>query len=122
MQSLPSKTFIADVQPLLALPGAAPFAINREVFCYIDHLGHLYSGKVGERQVGARFQDYLKEVMCKIDPNYGQRATVIYQMYRNGPVHEFAPKVLKNNKGQLLEWFCYTGGRNNHNSEVPEKK
>ena len=97
------QTILADVRPLLDLPGEAPFAINREVFCYVDHLGHLYSGKVGERHVGARFQDYLKHVMCKIDPNYDQCATVIYQMYRNGPVHEFALKVLENKKGQLLE-------------------
>jgi len=32
-------------------------------------------------------------------------------MYRNGPVHEFEPKVLENNKGQLLQWFMYSGPR-----------
>jgi hypothetical protein len=116
------RTILADMQPLLALPGAAPFAINREVFCYTDHLGHLCSGKVGERQVGVRFQDYLKEMMCKIDPNYSHRASVIYQMYRNGPVHEFEPNVLENKKGQLLKWLCYKGARRDYNFEVPQLK
>jgi hypothetical protein len=115
------QTILADVRPLLALPGAAPFAISREVFCYIDHLGHLYSGK-GPRKSGERFQDYLKQVMCKIDPNYSHRAGIIYQIYRNGPVHEFAPKVLENKKGQRLVWLCYTGARSDYNFEVPEIK
>jgi hypothetical protein len=60
--------------------------------------------------------------MCKIDPNYSQCASLIYQMYRNGPVHEFAPKVLENKKGQPLKWLCYAGGRCDYNFEVPEIK
>jgi hypothetical protein len=35
------QTILADVQPLLDLPEEAPFAEYREVFCYVDHLGHL---------------------------------------------------------------------------------
>jgi hypothetical protein len=35
------QTILADVQPLLDLPEEAPFAVNREMFCYVDHLGHL---------------------------------------------------------------------------------
>jgi hypothetical protein len=101
-------TVQADVRPLLDTPGAAPFAISREVLSYIDHLGHLYSGK---GQVGERSKDYLKYVMSRIDQNYHKRAGEIYQMYRCGPVHEFEPKVLENKKGQLLQWLCYKGGR-----------
>jgi hypothetical protein len=108
------QTILADVQPLLDLPEEAPFAVNREVFCYVDHLGHLYSAR-GPGHVGERFQDYLKNVMCKIDPNYSQRASVIYQMCRNRPVHEFAPKVLENKKGQLLKWLCFAGAQNDYN-------
>ena len=45
----------ADVRPLLSTPGGAPFAISREVLSYIDHLGHLFSGKKG---VGDRSREY----------------------------------------------------------------
>jgi hypothetical protein len=93
---------------LLDVPGAAPFAVCREILCYIDHFGHLYTGR---GQVGERFKDYLTQMMLRIDPNYGKRAEEIYQIYRNGPVHEFEPKVLENRKGQLLQWLCYKGAR-----------
>jgi hypothetical protein len=115
------QTILADVCPLLDLPEGAPFAVSREVFCYIDHLGHLYSGR-GPGQVGERFLDYLKHVMNRVDSNYGKRAAEIYQMYRNGPVHEFKPKVLENKKGQCLGWLCYQGARNNHNLEISGEK
>jgi hypothetical protein len=101
-------TVINDIQPLLSTVGAAPFAISREVLCYIDHLSHLYTGKI---EVGQRFSIFLKEVASKIDPNYNLRAEEIYRMYRNGAVHEFEPKTLENNKGELLFWLCYRGER-----------
>jgi hypothetical protein len=85
--------------------------LHREVLCYIDHLSHLYSGRA---QVGERFRDYLKQMMSRSDPNYGKRAEEIYQMYRNGPVHEFEPKNLENRKGQLLLWLCYKGARSDN--------
>ena len=113
------QTILADVRPLLDLPERAPFAVNREVFCYIDHLGHLYSGTWKNI---TRFQNYLKQVMCKIDPNYKKRAKEIHEMYRHGPVHQFAPKVLKNKKGQFLGWLCYAGVRNDDNFEDSEIK
>ena len=106
------RTIIADVKPLLDLTGAAPFAISREVVCYIDHLGHLYSGN---RKTQTRFQAYLTQVMCRIDPNYKNRWQEIHEMYRHGPVHQFTPKTLKNTKGQLLGWLCYAGVRNDYN-------
>ncbi len=101
-------TVVADIRPLLDLPGHAPFAICREVLSYIDHLGHLYSGR---GQVGDRSCEFMKQIMAKIDPNYGKRAAELYQMFRCGPVHEFEPKVLENKKGELLMWFCYAGLR-----------
>jgi hypothetical protein len=98
----------ADVAPLLDTAGAAPFAINREVLSYVDHLGNLYTGKP---QVGQRSRDYLTDVMSRVDPRYATRAGEIYEMYRCGSVHEFAPKVLINSKGQSLGWLCYKGPR-----------
>lgn len=101
-------TVAADIRPLLDLPGHAPFAICREVLSYVDHLGHLYSGR---GQVGDRSREFMKLIMAKTDPNYGKRAAELYQMFRCGPVHEFEPKVLENKKGELLTWFCYAGLR-----------
>lgn len=101
-------TVAADVRPLLDVAGHAPFAICREVLSYIDHLGHLYTGR---GQVGDRSREYIKQVMTKTDPNYERRATELYQMFRCGPVHEFEPKVLENKKGELLAWLCYSGLR-----------
>lgn len=101
-------TVAADVRPLLDVAGHAPFAICREVLSYVDHLGHLYSGR---GQVGDRSREFIKQIMTKTNPNYGKRAAELYQMFRCGPVHEFEPKVLENKKGELLTWFCYAGLR-----------
>ncbi len=102
-------TVTADICPLLDVPGHAPFAICREVLSYIDHLGHLYSGRGG--QVADRSREFIEHVMAKTDPNYGKRAVELYQMFRCGTVHEFKPKILENKKGELLGWLCYKGLR-----------
>jgi hypothetical protein len=103
-----SATVVADVQPLLSLPGHAPFAVCREALSYVDHLGHLYSGR---GQVGDRSREYLRKVMAIVDVNYATRCGEIYQMFRCGTVHEFEPKVLENRQGDLLLWLCYHGKR-----------
>jgi hypothetical protein len=101
-------TVAADIRPLLDVPGKAPFAICREVLSYVDHLGHLYCGK---GKVVERSCQFMREVLAEIDPGYRRRASEVYQMFRCGPIHEFEPKVLENNKGELLTWFCYAGLR-----------
>lgn len=98
----------SDIRPLLATAGGAPFAINREVLSYVDHLGHLYTGK---SKVGQRSKDYLVAMMSRVDRNYATRAAQIYEMYRCGSVHEFAPKVLTNAANQTIGWLCYKGDR-----------
>lgn len=97
-----------DIVPLLQAEGHAPFTVSRNVTSYLDHLGELYTGS---EKVGERFQKYLEQVLAKIDPNYKRRAGEIYEMYRNGTVHEFDPKILENSSGQTLGWFCYYGAR-----------
>ena len=101
-------TVIRDIKPLLKVEGVAPFAIIREVLCYIDHLSHLYTGSP---EVGKRFSVFLTEISSKVDCHYSVRAEEIYRMYRNGTVHEFEPKMLENNKGQRLRWLCFDGER-----------
>ncbi len=103
-------TVAADIRPLLDLPEHAPFAICREVLSYIDHLGHLYTGR-GRGQVGDRSREFMKQIMAKNDSNYGKRASELYHMFRCGPVHEFEPKILENKKGEILAWLCYAGSR-----------
>ncbi len=104
-----------DIRPLLDTAGGAPFAIFREVMSYIDHLGNLYST---EKTVGERFARFLRDVSAEVDSNYAMWATQIYDMYRCGPVHEFCPKILKNDHGQRLDWFSYRGSRKNQNLEL----
>ncbi len=99
-----------DIRPLLGIADGAPFSVCREVLAYIDHLGHLYTG-LGSRQVGMRFGTFMREVLGDIDLHYREQADVVYQMYRCGTVHEFAPKLLENGRGQLLAWACYRGPR-----------
>lgn len=112
-----AQTVINDVVPLLNTPGGAPHAIAREIFCYIDYLGALYTGKDPAKDelqpVRLRFIKYMKEVMREVDGSYSRWAEVIYNMYRNGPVHEFDPKLLQNKEGKFLGWFSYRGARYN---------
>lgn len=104
------NSMLDDVRPLLDLPGGAPFAVCREVFSYLDHLGHLYTG-LGKGHVADRFKSYLKEIMGQIDSGYTRRAVEIYEIFRNGTVHQFEPKHLDNSSGQRLGWLCYQGKR-----------
>jgi hypothetical protein len=39
-------------------------------------------------------------------------------MYRNGPVHEFQPKVLENDHGQRLGWLSYRGDRSSQRVDL----
>ena len=57
------STVVADIRPLLDVRGHAPFAICREALSYIDHLGHLYSGR---GQVGDRSREFMQQVLVKV--------------------------------------------------------
>ena len=107
-----AQTIENDIRPLLHTVGGAPFAIAREVFSYVDHLGHLFTG---DHHVGERFRYYVRHVLGLVDPNYTQRADVLYEIYRNGPMHEFDPKVLENGNGERLGWLLYAGPRREPN-------
>jgi hypothetical protein len=106
-------TIDGDVKHLLTARGGAPFAICREVFSYVDHLGHLFSG---EDKVNDRFQAFVKDVMIHARSEYPNWASVLYQMYRNGPIHQFGPKVVRNTKGQRLIWSIYLGAANDQHA------
>jgi hypothetical protein len=101
-------TVAGDIRPLLSTPGSAPFAIFRETMSYVDHLGHLYSGR---EPVGERFLSFMRGPLRTVYENYFVCAQELYLMYRNGPVHEFRPKVLENDNGDILGWLSYRGNR-----------
>lgn len=83
--------------------GGAPHTITREFSCYVDHLGALYSGSLNSAE---RFEAYLKDVL---GGPYKDKAPLIREMYRNGPVHEFDPKVVFNAGGQTCGWLASVG-------------
>lgn len=113
-----AQTIKDDLCPLLRTKGGAPHTISREVFSYVDYLGALYVGTSGVEcnkwdglaRVGIRFKRYLEEVMSKCDEGYKGYSEVIYQMYRNGPIHNFEPRNLRNGN-KLLIWAEYQGSR-----------
>jgi hypothetical protein len=102
------QTVVNDVQPLLNTRGGAPHAVAREVFCYADYLGRLYTGL--NENVGERFRQFLCGVLGLIDEGYRTHAGQLYEMYRNGTVHEFDPKTLTDGKRDLA-WLEYGGDR-----------
>ena len=113
-----ANAILDDLAPLLSLPGHAPHTVSREFSCYVDHLGALYAGTSNVdcgpdnlAPVGLRFKKYLREILKGVDSHYSKYADVIYKMYRNGPVHNFEPKRLRNKKGQTITWLEYYGTR-----------
>lgn len=89
--------------------GGAPHTISREFSCYVDYLGALYTGWAEWKKSGERFAAYLREVLGQVNPGYGQHAGLIREMYRNGPVHEFDPKVVFNRNGDQCGWLVSVG-------------
>ena len=65
-------------------------SIPREVFCIIDFLGCLLTGHNDNRK---RSVEFMERYMASVDPRYGESASILYEMWRNGTVHEFDPKV-----------------------------
>jgi hypothetical protein len=101
-------TIPGDIEPLLRDEAGAPFAVCREVFSYVDYLGALHSGRTGVRD---RFVAGLQNLFAHVDSAYRDRANELYDMYRNGTVHQFRPKILRNQAGQELHWLNYRGER-----------
>jgi len=87
----------------------APFTISREFSCYVDYLGTLYTGWTEWGKSGERFVAYLRDVLGLVNNGYKQHAELIREMYRNGPVHEFDPKVVFNSQGDKCGWLASVG-------------
>lgn len=105
-----------DVFPIikshLAHLGTGRYIIPREVFCYVDFLGALYSGfncvTAGRhrRRIATpdKTKKFIKEIFGKIDPVYEKYGELAYDMYRHGAVHLYKPFALKRPDGMIIEW------------------
>ena len=62
------------------------FSVPREVFCYVDFLGHIAFGKDNTESAVAFIRSYFP-------PVYHDCAVLIYSMWRHGTVHEYKPKA-----------------------------
>jgi hypothetical protein len=103
------ETLENDVAALFTTEGRAPFAIAREVLCYVDHLGSLFTGRSGRRTSEAA-KAYIARYLADVDASYGETGGLLYDMYRHGTVHNFAPSKLRR-KGQTITWLVYEGER-----------
>lgn len=102
------------------------FGVACLVLCYIDFLGALYGGwkaemfpknkkfPEGRKKIATSEKAlcFIRKVLGSVDPQYQAQdnADLLYEMYRHGTVHLYAPKVLKRN-GRELRWLLYKGHR-----------
>jgi rRNA processing protein Gar1 len=89
------------------------------VLCYLDFLGALYGGYPkndkfprGRKKIATQQKTvgFIKDILGSVDCRYKHNADLLYEMYRHGTVHLYAPKVLKKN-GRELRWLLYKGER-----------
>jgi hypothetical protein len=80
------------------------FSISRQVFCYVDYLGALASNGNNSTKNAV---DYMEEYFTRANPDYEGKCNLLYNMWRNGTVHEYDPKVYVSSgaeKGFRLSW------------------
>jgi hypothetical protein len=97
------------------------FAVPRLVLSYVDYLGVLYHGYEGRRDKktnkrilsdGKYAKDFLKEVFGSIDSDYKSHGDLLWEIYRNGAIHLYSPKVLRDKiSGSIIGWITYKGGK-----------
>jgi len=102
------------------------FGVACLVLCYLDFLGALYRGYGGDifaknkkfpqgrKKIATprKTLDFIMDILGSVDCHYKDHdnADLLYEMYRHGTVHLYAPKVLKRN-GRELRWLLYKGHR-----------
>jgi hypothetical protein len=97
------------------------FVVSRQILCMVDFLGAVYCGYNQEEQakdvegrkisVGGKARKFILDFF---EPNFEYTSPIVdlfYDMYRNGLVHLYQPKILKY-KGGTLQWCIYKGKRN----------
>lgn len=104
------------------------FVTVRQIFCMVDFLGAVFSGyHLAERKRDRKGQRIatshkaVKFVTTFFSPKSEytlNTVTRLYDMYRNGLVHLYQPKILKLNYNARLQWFFYKGNRHKDKIEV----
>ena len=93
------------------------FSIPRHVFCIIDYLGYIESGNKGST---IRSEDFIKKYF---PTNYSSYAEVLVAIWRQGTVHQFAPKkyVVKY-PGESFKKISLRWLSNNSNKKINRKE
>lgn len=105
-----ARTVHLDIVPLLHVKGAAPFAITREVLSYVDHLGALSAGRESTAGMTRDAKDFIESYLGRVHSSYLSGGVLLYEMYRHGTVHNFAPQAVTQG-GITYYWYLYDGGR-----------
>jgi hypothetical protein len=117
------KSVINDVQPCLNLgrDEGGYFGVPRLVLSYVDYLGALYKGYNGKREpkTGRRIftsgkyaKMFLNDIFGQIDPNYVTHGALLWEIYRNGTIHLYSPKILKDVKSnRTIGWMAHKQDR-----------
>jgi hypothetical protein len=105
-----ARTVDLDIMPLLHVKGAAPFSIARQVLCYVDHLGALAEGRASTRGMTAYAKNFIANYLAQVDASYTGGGELLYEMYRHGTVHNFAPQRVAKS-GVTYKWYFHDGAR-----------
>ena len=97
------------------------FVVSRQILCMVDFLGAVYSGyslkerkrdKSGKKIAGANKAKHFITKFFKPRKIYNEDTVdKLYEMYRNGLVHLYQPKILKFGSKGTLKWALYRGKR-----------
>lgn len=98
------------------------FVVSRQIMCMVDFLGAVYSGYPYKERIldkdGKKIANATKAKKF-ITRFFGPKNTYnkdvvdkLYEMYRNGLVHLYQPKILKFGNNGKLKWGLYRGARN----------
>ncbi len=103
---------IAAVTQFHGYAGGGYFSIPRQVFCYIDYLGALLSGRNAKST--KREMDFIKTYF---DEKYKPIVHILINMWRHGTIHQYKPKTfMVANQIQLL-WLSNNSSKQCHRQE-----
>jgi len=55
---------------------------------------------------------FLNDIFGQIDPNYIKYGALLWEIYRNGTIHLYSPKILKNlNSSRTIGWIAHKEDR-----------
>lgn len=97
------------------------FVVSRQILCMVDFLGATYSGypllerKNDKKGKSIATPDKAKKFITTFfKPKETYQKDIVdklYDMYRNGLVHLYQPKILKLGARSRLQWALYRGNR-----------